>query len=333
MILRAFCETSNVLQIFYFINMIVKILCYVVPAILILMLTIDIFKNVMSGEDNVIKNNMKMIIKRTIFAVAIFFVPMIVNISFGLLGDMNVSAAKCYNNANLSTIQSLKEKEAKEYEEYKAHKKAETEEKIKQEQQEQQDMIKENASSSGGSSEGARSSVDSNASWSEKIAQSAEVLAWPFGTSASIYKDNYPRNKNFTSWSQLGTARPTKAFMNAYDKLRPDHFKWGKSGSASKYGTGPRIGASCDVFVGTSVRYSGYDKKMPFGLSAQIKHLKSSSKWKKVSSAKRGDVCIKSSHVMIYLGNGKVAQAGLNRIFGVVQKRTCSGFNVYRVVN
>ena len=55
MILRAFCETSNVLQIFYFINMIVKILCYVVPAILILMLTIDIFKNVMSGEDNVIK--------------------------------------------------------------------------------------------------------------------------------------------------------------------------------------------------------------------------------------------------------------------------------------
>ena len=121
--------------------------------------------------------------------------------------------------------------------------------------------------------------------------------------------------------------------MNAYDKLRPDHFKWGKSGSASKYGTGPRIGASCDVFVGTSVRYSGYDKKMPFGLSAQIKHLKSSSKWKKVSSAKRGDVCIKSSHVMIYLGNGKVAQAGLNRIFGVVQKRTCSGFNVYRAVN
>ena len=109
--------------------MIVKILCYVVPAILILMLTIDIFKMVMSGEDNVIKNNMKMIVKRTIFAVAIFFVPMIVNISFGLLGNMNVSAAKCYNNANLSTIQSLKEKEAKEYEEYKAKKKEETEEK------------------------------------------------------------------------------------------------------------------------------------------------------------------------------------------------------------
>ena len=152
MILRAFCETSNVLQIFYFINMLVKILCYVVPAILILMLTIDIFKNVMSGEDNVIKNNMKMIVKRTIFAVAIFFVPMIVNISFGLLGNMNVSAAKCYNNANLSTIQSLKEKEAKEYEEYKAKKKEETKEKIKQEQQEQQDMIEENASSSGSSS-------------------------------------------------------------------------------------------------------------------------------------------------------------------------------------
>ena len=151
MILRAFCETSNVLQIFYFINMIVKILCYVVPAILILMLTIDIFKNVMSGEDNVIKNNMKMIVKRTIFAVAIFFVPMIVNISFGLLGNMNVSAAKCYNNANLSTIQSLKEKEAKEYEEYLAKKKAETKKKIEQERQEEQDMIRENAANASGS--------------------------------------------------------------------------------------------------------------------------------------------------------------------------------------
>ena len=116
MLLRAFCETSNVLQMFYFINMLVKILCYVVPAILILMLTIDVFKNVMSGDEGYIKKNMKVFIKRIIFAALIFFIPMIVNIAFGLLGSMNVSAAKCYNNANLSTIQSLKEKETRNYE-------------------------------------------------------------------------------------------------------------------------------------------------------------------------------------------------------------------------
>ena len=279
MILRAFCETSNVLQIFYFINMIVKILCYVVPAILILMLTIDIFKNVMSGEDNVIKNNMKMIVKRTIFAVAIFFVPMIVNISFGLLGNMNVSAAKCYNNANLSTIQSLKEKEAKEYEEYKAKKKEETEKKIEQERQEQQDMIRENASSSGGS-KGA-----------EAITKIAFETAWPISQKSN------------------STKRATPEFTKYLDQVYPNHNKWGKC--ANK-------GRSCDVYVGTVIRASGYDKNVPRGLEQQIPYYAKSSKWKKIntgntikeSQLQSGDVIIYShsngGHTLLYIKKGNV---------------------------
>ncbi|MGM9878502.1 MAG: hypothetical protein ACI31R_00505, partial [Bacilli bacterium] len=326
--------TSNVLQIFYFINMIVKILCYVVPAILILMLSIDIFKIVMSGEDNVIKTNMRMIVKRIIFAVAIFFVPMIVNIAFGLLGDMQVSAADCYNNATPSKIEKIKSDEESEYKAYKAEKKEEKDTGIKKEKEEEKKKIKENAAKANATV--GRTKIDPNASASEKIAQSAEILAWPKGTKKSITEKNYPRNKKFTSWSQLTKGHPTKGFQEAYDKVRPDHWDIFKL----KWGNGPSLGASCDVFAGTVVRYSGYDTEMPFGVGSQRKRLASSKKWKKVSTAKRGDFCSAPYHSKIYLGNGLIAEAHYGgqsiggREFGHIEKGSCKGkdFTIYRAV-
>ena len=297
MILRAFCETSNVLQIFYFINMIVKILCYVVPAILILMLTIDIFKNVMSGEDNVIKNNMKMIIKRTIFAVAIFFVPMIVNISFGLLGNMNVSAAKCYNNANLSTIQSLKEKEAKEYEEYKEKKKAETQEKIKQERQEQQDMIRENASGSSSDLAG-------------KIVSVAKQYACSYGTSSKVY--DYRKG-----------GKGCNGYAEAYKKSK----------AHSNYDASTARGTCCCHFSKFVISTALGGKKAPNVLTlAQNNNIKAAEKYGFTtmelttnSEIKPGDIIsyVKKDgggHVVIAIGNGKIAEAGHRGVWPHISK-------------
>ena len=76
---------------------------------------------------------------------------------------------------------------------------------------------------------------------------------------------------------------------------------------------------------------------MPFGLSGQIPRLKSNSKWKRVSSVKRGDFCNRNGHSSIYIGNGKVAQAGYGgqklggRVFGHVDKGKCGGMRIYRV--
>lgn len=175
----------------------------------------------------------------------------------------------------------------------------------------------------------------SECSWSERIAQTAELLAWPYGTSKKKYdKTVYGRDRRFSSWSQLNKgSAPTKAFQVAYDKVRPNHWNL----YTKKWGNGTSIGASCDVFAGTVVRYAGYDTKMPFGLSGQIPRLKSNSKWKRVSSVKRGDFCNRNGHSSIYIGNGKVAQAGYGgqklggRVFGHVDKGKCGGMRIYRV--
>lgn len=167
----------------------------------------------------------------------------------------------------------------------------------------------------------------------ELIATTAEDLAWPDGTSEKIWRHSYGKYRKFTSWSQLGKARPTDNFKKAYDKVRKNHWKIG----SSRWGYWTRIGASCDVFVGTAVRASGYDKSFPFTLgeskSSQLGHMKSSSKWKRVSKAKRGDVCYRSGHVRIYLGHGKVAEAGYKtKRFGAIQHHGCGGYKIYRAV-
>ncbi|MGM9879004.1 MAG: hypothetical protein ACI31R_03170 [Bacilli bacterium] len=266
--------------------MIVKILCYVVPAILILMLSIDIFKIVMSGEDNVIKTNMRMIVKRIIFAVAIFFVPMIVNIAFGLLGDMQVSAADCYNNATPSGIESAKKEEASEYEAYKAKVKAEKDAEIKKEKEEEQKRIKANASSSSNAT-----STSSNGG--EAITKIAFETAWPISQRSN------------------STKKATSAFTKYLDQVYPNHNKWGKC--ANK-------GRSCDVYVGIVIRASGYDKNVPRGLAEQIPYYEKSSKWKKIntgntikeSQLQSGDIFTYShsggsgGHTFIYLKKGNV---------------------------
>ena len=174
----------------------------------------------------------------------------------------------------------------------------------------------------------------SECSWSERIAQTAEALAWPKKTPKSKYdKTVYGRNKCFTSWSQLTkNAKPTRAFEIAYDKVRPTHWKL----CSKEWGNGTALGASCDVFAGTVVEYSGYDKNMEFGLYKQTPHLKSSKKWRQVSKPRRGDFCNSNGHSSIYIGKGRVAQAGYGnksiggRVWGHVDNGSCGGMRIYR---
>lgn len=74
------------------------------------------------------------------------------------------------------------------------------------------------------------------------IAQKAKELAYAFGTPRATY--TYP------------TGKPKEAYKKAISKVY-DTSKWGKQTKA---------GASCDVFVGTTIRASGYDKKYPRGI-------------------------------------------------------------------
>ena len=117
--------------------------------------------------------------------------------------------------------------------------------------------------------------------YSQAIANKAKELAWPYGTSKKTFK--------------YSTGKPTDAYKAALNKVYPNRKSWGAR---------PRAGSSCDVFVGTVVRATGYDKSFPRGLSGQKPHLKKSSKWSKINrkNARAGDIFIRSGHIMIYGG-------------------------------
>ena len=66
-----------------------------IPIILIILGMLDLGKAVMASKEDEIKNAQKMLIKRCIYAIAIFFVVMIVQVVFGLLsstGDSDITS-------------------------------------------------------------------------------------------------------------------------------------------------------------------------------------------------------------------------------------------------
>lgn len=164
---------------------------------------------------------------------------------------------------------------------------------------------------------------------SERIARTAELLAIPYGKKNSQNRFTKPKK-----WSQINGAKPPTYFQNAYDKYGKGHW----SLYSKKYGNVTRVGASCDVFVATVLKSSGYAKPKGFAHSAIRSKLKDKSKWKVVKKAKRGDVCQNGDkHIRIYLGDGKVAEAqsgvssGVSR-FGHIADGGCSGYTIYRAI-
>lgn len=70
------------------INDIMTIIRIAVPILLIVLVSYDVFMSVLSGSDDKVKKNRDRIIKRVIIAIAIFFVPTLLNLVFGLVNDI-----------------------------------------------------------------------------------------------------------------------------------------------------------------------------------------------------------------------------------------------------
>ncbi|MCI7145036.1 MAG: peptidoglycan-binding protein [Clostridiales bacterium] len=115
------------------------------------------------------------------------------------------------------------------------------------------------------------------------LAKKAIECCWPYGTSSIKYK--------------YSTGNPTDAYQEALDAAYPEDVrsKWGQAKS--------RAGASCDVFVGTVARASGYDYNFPRALSKDLTYLPgTTSKWKKVSVTKVKDM--QPGDIIMYLNKG-----------------------------
>lgn len=150
------------------------------------------------------------------------------------------------------------------------------------------------------------------------IEAQAKKLAWPYGTAKSVYK--------------YGGGNPTSYFKEAISEVYPDHMKWMKQ---------CRWGASCDVFVGTCVRASGYDSNFPRGLDEDYSYLPHSSKFKKVSASEiqSGDIMLRKGHIQIYIeddeGTGYIANAHFKlKTYGIIEKKNprLRGYTIYHPV-
>lgn len=336
------CSSASVLATILFIKKIIKILSIIVPAILVLLISIDIGKAVIANSDEDIKKAQSIAIRRIIAGVVIFFIPIIVNASFKLLDNTNanLTATKCYNNATDENVEKLAKEEQersnkKRQEIKKAQEKANKDiEKRQQEAKKAQERAANKPPTTATSS-----TTCTNCTNAEKIATTAERLAWKEGT-AEKYWDG--KNINAKKWSDLGAARPTQDFQDAMDKWFPDHFDW----SSHKGHYGVKYGACCCHAVRV-VLSETMGKKMPNTLSKPTAYDKQNGftviKIKKyykgiTNELKRGDVLtVKSpnNHTLIFLGkstNGDylTAEAGLpSTSFFRKKSRTYSNLENY----
>lgn len=80
-----FC--TDAYDILYFVGTIFFVFKIVIPILLIVWGSIDLGKAVVAQKEDEIKKATEILVKRLIAAVVIFFIPSIVGLVFGLLGD------------------------------------------------------------------------------------------------------------------------------------------------------------------------------------------------------------------------------------------------------
>ena len=102
------CENSNVLSAILLIKDIIDLISIIVPIILIIMMSIDIFKMVVGSDINDFSNKIKKIIIRATAAVLVFFIPTLVNLLLSMLNRDNYNESLCWVNATSESIASYK---------------------------------------------------------------------------------------------------------------------------------------------------------------------------------------------------------------------------------
>ena len=109
------CTNSSILKVIYFLKIIVIIIKIAVPIILVALSMIDLFKAVIASDDKEKKKAVKLLIKRVIYSLLIFFVPTIVNTLMITIGNMGESEnfTDCLENATIENINKYQAEEEK----------------------------------------------------------------------------------------------------------------------------------------------------------------------------------------------------------------------------
>ena len=91
------CAEQDLMKVFDFVKLFLRMVQFIIPVVLIVLGTIDLVKAVIASKEDEVKNAQKMLIKRLIYAVIVFLVPFIVSWVMGLIG--NTEWKECWNEA------------------------------------------------------------------------------------------------------------------------------------------------------------------------------------------------------------------------------------------
>ena len=81
------CETLDILKIAYFIRNILDLAFIIIPIILVVVLSFDLVKSVIAGDEGAQRKNLNIFIKRIIFTAVVFLVPTIVRFTMDFIED------------------------------------------------------------------------------------------------------------------------------------------------------------------------------------------------------------------------------------------------------
>lgn len=104
------CENPTFLKGLLFGKNIVNVIFVIIPVVLIVMLSVDLFMCVIGNQDEQ-KKNMNLIFKRIVYSVCLFFVPSIVNLFLLVISDTIVDVTSDFNNCivNMDNIEYFEE--------------------------------------------------------------------------------------------------------------------------------------------------------------------------------------------------------------------------------
>lgn len=150
-----FCNSSGVLRVFYILKISLNIVFIIIPIIIIITTIINLFKIIISGKEDNLKEILSTTIKKLIAGLIIFFLPSLFNYLFTNLAELKVDIATCITKANLSYIEKReKEEELERDEEYQKRIQERKEYELLEQAKQEQISQKKEEYNNGGSLEG-----------------------------------------------------------------------------------------------------------------------------------------------------------------------------------
>lgn len=98
------CGGADILKIIKFVSTLLDMIFFIVPMGLIVMIIIDLSKNVIAGKDDEMKKNFGIAIKRIIYCVALFLVETIVTFAITFIGENSETYLKCISIAESDEV-------------------------------------------------------------------------------------------------------------------------------------------------------------------------------------------------------------------------------------